>query len=99
MLTRFAIPALLFALAAAVGAGEGARLPLEDARPVADQTLGLEKAVEIGLPPLPARAGMAIILRFRMVSYTDREAGCNYSGAVELNGVPVWSWCQAPSMP
>ncbi len=62
---------------------------LEDAIRLDDQTLPAEKAVELALPPLPARPGKTVVLRFRMVSYARTEAGCNMHGRVALNGTPL----------
>jgi hypothetical protein len=77
-------------LAGAAGAAPDAKLPLADVLRLPDQTLpDMEQAVNLSLPALPAKPGMALILRFRMVSYAESMAGCNLNGAVELNGAPV----------
>ena len=56
---------------------------LEDAVRLSDQTLLAEKSVELALPPLPAKPGKIIVLRFRMVSYAKTAAGCNMNATVE----------------
>ena len=77
-------------LAGAAAAEPGAKLPLADVLRLPDQTLPeMKQAVNIILPALPAKPGMTIILRFRMVSYAESMAGCNLNGAVELNGAPI----------
>jgi hypothetical protein len=78
------------AASAALAAEKTAGLPaLENAIRLGDQTLPAEKSVELALPPLPARPGKTIVLRFRMVSYAKAEAGCNSHGKAALNGTPL----------
>ena len=77
-------------LALAVMATEGgaagpAGLPLEGAVKVEKQIVPLGKAAQIALPPLPAKAGKVVVLRFRAAAVAAREAGCNYNMAVRLN--------------
>ncbi|MCX6983846.1 MAG: hypothetical protein NT118_03700 [Lentisphaerae bacterium] len=82
------IAALMFA--GVTAAEPGAKLPLADVLRLPDQTLPeMNQAVNISLPALPSKQGMTIILRFRMVSYTEAVAGCNLNGEVELNGAPI----------
>ena len=70
--------------------GEGEQsltLKLEDAIRRGTQTVARGAPVELPLPPLPAKPGKAILLRFRAVIVAAGEGGCNYNGAVLLNGV------------
>ena len=62
-----------------------AALPLADVIRLDEQTLPFEGSVALPLPPLPAKPGEVIVLRFRAVSYADRVAGCNYNMALKLN--------------
>ena len=69
--------AVLTATASLAGDTKPNMPALEDAIRLADQTLPTEKAVESSLPPLPARPGRTVVLRLRLVSYANTEAGCN----------------------
>ncbi len=64
-------------------------LVLEDAVAVENQAVPPNSAVEVVLPPLPAKPGKTVVLRFRMVLKARTEAGCNLNGAVRLNGTPL----------
>ncbi len=72
-----AIAALLLAVPAPAAEKQACVPALEDAIRLGDQTLPAEKSIELALPPLPAKPGKTVVLRFRMVSYATTEAGCN----------------------
>jgi hypothetical protein len=86
LLGAWAISAAGDCLADAAG---GKSLPLDDTIRLGDQALPAEQAVQLSLPPLPGKPGKTIVLRFSMVAYADRAAGCNMNARVELNGTPL----------
>lgn len=61
----------------------------EDLIPLEAQSVPPGQAVELSLPPLPARPGRVLLLRFRAVILTATEGGCNYNASVSLNGLPL----------
>jgi hypothetical protein len=81
--------AVLTATAALAGDTKPNMPALENAIRLADQTLPAEKAVELSLPPLPARPGRTVVLRLCLVSYANTEAGCNSYARVALNGTAL----------
>jgi hypothetical protein len=62
---------LLTAPAAWAVPTNAATLPLEDVIKLPDQTLDFQKSVDLALPGLPAKPGKIIVLRFKMVSFTE----------------------------
>jgi hypothetical protein len=65
---------------------DSANPQLEDAIFLRDVTLPDRNAKEtIHFAALPAKAGKTIVLRFQMVSYAPKPAGCNFNARVTLN--------------
>ena len=74
-------------LAGASGAAPpGAPLALADAVRLPDQAVPRGKTVELTLPPLPAKAGMLVVLSFRAVTVSKGQGGCNWNATVRVNG-------------
>jgi len=84
-------------VATAARAGEltVAKLPLTDVIKVGDRMLGHLGEAEIMLPPLPAKPGRVVVLRFRAVSYAERPSGWNWNAEFALNGVPLGRYTQS----
>ena len=59
--------------------------PLESATHFEDLALGFQESADILLPSLPAKPGQVIILRLRMVSFTETEGGCNFNAGLKIN--------------
>ncbi len=64
-------------------------LPLEDVIKIEDQILVMSENVEIPLPPLSAKVGKVLVLRFRAVSYAPKASGWNWNAGFFLNGNPL----------
>jgi len=62
---------------------------MEDGIRLDAQTVAPGEPAELALPPLPAKAGKAILLRFRAVIVSQGPAGCNYNASAWLNGAAL----------
>jgi hypothetical protein len=66
-----------------------AALPLEDVTDAGVLRVPFHETRHVTLPPLPAKPGKVIVLRFGAVAYSPGPAGCNYNMTMAINGAAL----------
>jgi hypothetical protein len=73
-----------------------ANLPLEDVITLENITIPERNTTEkIHFTALPEKTGKILVLRFQMVSYAPKPAGCNFNAKVALNDSPLGRYTSA----